>query len=90
MTEKKPWYKSKIILMGAGMIAVFGSTLLKNWLVGQGVTPEQMAVLEELKPDIVGNIENIQNGSNLLAEIGIIFGAVIIIVRKWFTTKLLR
>ncbi len=89
MTEKKPWYKSKIVLLGAGMILVFGSTLITNWLTGQGVTPEQITVLEEVKPEIVESVKDIQSGGKLLAEIGTIFGAVIIVVRKWFTTKLL-
>lgn len=88
-TEKKPWYKSKLILLGATMIAVFGSTLLNSWLVGQGVTPEQIAALEEVKPDVVESIKNIQGGGKLLSEIGVIFGAAVMVIRKWFTTKLL-
>jgi hypothetical protein len=85
--EKKPWYKSKIILLGAGIVGVFGSTLVNNWLVGQGVTPEQIAALQEAQPDVVQSIRDIQDGGKLMAEIGVLFGAVIIVIRKWFTSK---
>lgn len=89
MEQKKPWYQSKIIMLGAALVAAFGSNLLTGWLSSNGVTPEQMESLQLAYPDIVEGVEKMRSGENILSAIGMIGGAVIIVVRRWFTVKLL-
>lgn len=86
---KKPWYKSKIILMALSGILVFGTNLLNGWLTGQGVTQEQLDALSTTAPTIVDTVERISDGENIINFVGIIYSAAMLIFRKWFTSKLI-
>lgn len=85
--EKKPWYKSKIVLLGLSAVGIFGAQLLNGWLTGQGVTPEQLEALRIASPEIASAIERVQGGENVLVVVGSLFGVLVIVFRTWFTTK---
>lgn len=89
MTEKKPWYKSKIALLALSSVAVFGSNFFTGWLSGQGVTPEQFDALQQAAPQALEAIKEASDAKDILSAVGALFGAAIFVFRKWFTTKLL-
>lgn len=86
-TEKKPWYKSKIILAGLLALALFGTQLLNKWATGQGVTAEQLAAIQMAYPDVADAIERVKSGENVLAVVGSLFGTFVVIFRAFFTSK---
>lgn len=87
--EKKPWYQSKIVLLGLAMVTVFGSNLLNGWLTNLGVQPDQMELLQLTYPDMADAFRKASEGGTWLSAIGTIGGGLVVILRKWFTTKLL-
>lgn len=89
MEQKKPWYQSKLVLLGAVLVLVFGGNLATNFLVGNGVTPDQVEAVRLAYPDVADGIEQIKDGENLLNAIGAIGGALVMVLRKWFTFKIL-
>lgn len=86
---KKPWHKSKIILFSLGSILVFGSNLLSGWLTNQGVTPEQLAALQQAEGPVREAYESVQTGGNVISAIGSLFGIAIIVFRAWFTNTII-
>lgn len=89
MTEKKPWYKSKIALLALSAALVFGSNFFTGWLSGQGVTPEQLDALQQAAPEALEAVKDAADGKDVLSAVGALFGVLIFVFRKWFTTKLL-
>lgn len=87
IVEKKPWYKSKIIMLALSAALVFGSNLLGGWLTGQGVTQEQMDALSTAQPEVAHAIERVQAGENVLGVVGSLVSVFILIFRTWFTSK---
>lgn len=87
--EKKKWYKSKIILLMLTSGMVVGGDLLFKYLTGQGVTPEQIAVISDKYPDIAANIDKLQNGASWLEYGGLIIAGGVAIIRRWFTSSTL-
>lgn len=82
----KPWYKSKIILLAAAAVLVYGSSLLITFLSGAGVTPEQIQVIADTQPDIADAIQQYKDGQNILSvTLGVLFPAIIAVVRRWWT-----
>ena len=49
-TEKKPFWKSKIVMFSAAGILVFGGSLLLSSLYRSGVTPDQISALQQAYP----------------------------------------
>lgn len=89
MEQTKKWYQSKIALLGLTLVLVFGSNLLLGFLGGQGVSLEQIQAVEQTQPIIAQAIKDYQSGGNILSLVGAIGGALIIVARVWFTTKLI-
>jgi len=88
-TSTKKWWQSKIVLLGLSAVFLFGGAFLYRFLGNQGVTATQLQVLQEKYPDIKLGIEQIQSGENLWQGLGVLFGAIVTIVRVFFTTKLI-
>lgn len=86
--EKKPWYKSKIVLFAIALALVAGSNLGLNWISGQ-ITPEQLAAIDAAYPAGVEIIERLKSGESILSLLGTIVGLVIAISRIWFTTAII-
>jgi hypothetical protein len=83
--EKKPWHKSKIFLAGLVMAAVaIGNTAI-GFVTGQGVTPEQIGVIQDNYPAIAENVKDAVNGGNVLNALYGIGGTLIAIWRYWYT-----
>jgi len=83
-TEKKPFFKSKIVLLALTMIAVFGGNLLFGFVSGE-VTPDQLASVEQAYPQVVEIVERLKNGETLLSVIGSVAGVLFLIFRAWLT-----
>lgn len=83
--QKKPFWKSKIVLFSAAGILVFGGNLLLGSLFRSGVTPEQISTLQQAYPQGIEIIERIQNGESITSLIGLIINVAILIFRGWFT-----
>lgn len=87
--EKKPWYQSKMILFALTSVLVFGSNYLNGWLTMQGVTPEQAEAIAAAQGPVRDAIESVKSGGSVLSAAGSLFGVVVIILRTWFTSKLI-
>lgn len=85
-TQKKPFWKSKIVLFAGALALVFGGNLLTGGLFRSGVTPDQIAALEQAYPGAEDIFEGIQNGESITDLLGVIVSTLIIIFRGWFTT----
>lgn len=85
----KKWYQSKLVLLGLSAVLLFGGALLYRYLINQGITQTQLDVLQQQYPDIKQAVEQIQAGQDVWQSVGTLFGALVIIVRTYFTTKLL-
>lgn len=83
--EKKPWYKSKIILLAGTMLLVFGGNLLGASLFRSGVTPEQIEAIQTAAPQAEDIFNRLQSGENIMSMIGAIISLLIIVFRGWFT-----
>ena len=83
--EKKPWYKSKIFLLGIAMAMVGGTDLATGWLSGNGITADQINVLETALPSAAENIKDAIEGKNYFGIITSVGGFLTAIWRKWFT-----
>lgn len=90
MEQKKPWYKSKIVLFALTSILVFGSNLMTGWLTTQGVTTEQFEVIQQAEGPVQDAVETIQEGGNALSVLGSLFGLFVLVFRVWFTNKILE
>lgn len=84
-TQSKPFWKSKIVLFSGAAILVFGSNLLAGGLFRSGVTPEQIAALQQAYPAGEEIIEGIKAGENITNFLGLIINTLILIFRGWFT-----
>lgn len=85
MTESKKWYQSKLVLLGLAIVFVSVTGLVPSFLMGQGVTPEQLLVLETQYPGIKDALSGINAGEPWNKYIGTFLGALIVIFRTWFT-----
>lgn len=88
MEQTKKWYESKLVLFGLALVLVYGTNFLYGWL-GSNVTPEELEVIQDTKPDVLDIINRLRNGESVLNVIGTAAGVIIVIVRTWFTSKLL-
>jgi hypothetical protein len=86
---KKPWWQSKTILLALTSVLVFGSNLLSGWLTMQGVTPEQVDAISQAEGPVRDAIENVKSGGNVLSAVGSLFGVAILVIRAWFTNKII-
>ena len=84
-TEKKAWYKSKIILLGGTLLLVFGANLLGASLFRSGVTPEQVDAISTAYPEAANIFERIKAGESITDMFGAIVSVLIIVARAWFT-----
>lgn len=84
--EKKPWYKSKIFLLSGALALVGGTDLAFGWLSGQGVTPEQINVIDATLPGTADAIKDAVAGKNYLGIITALGGFLGAIWRAWFTS----
>lgn len=83
--EKKPWYKSKIFLLAVVMGVIGATDLAFGWLSGQGITAEQVQVVQTTLPNLSGDIKDAIEGKNYFGIITAVGGFVTAIWRKWFT-----
>lgn len=84
MQEKK-WYQSKITLLGIAASVLFISNFVTGWLTGQGVSPEQFAILESAYPTIANAIKTLDSGASIITVLGAVINPLIVIWRVWFT-----
>ncbi|MEZ4925583.1 MAG: hypothetical protein R3A50_04855 [Saprospiraceae bacterium] len=87
--EKKPWWKSKIALLGIVMGTIGLSDLSFGWLSGQGVSTEQIQAVQTALPNLADQIHDAVVGKNYFAIISAVGGYVTAIWRIWFTDKLI-
>lgn len=87
--QTKKWWQSKIVALGATLIAVFGGNLVLGFAGAQGITPEQVEAIGGATPQVVELIERVKGGESILNLIGLIGGIAVTIARVWFTEKLL-
>lgn len=83
--EKKPWYKSKIILLALTVVFVFGGNYLFHFL-GANITQEQLDAIAQSQPVIADLIELYKSGESIYSLIGAAVGALFLVFRAWFTT----
>lgn len=84
--EKKPFYKSKIFLLGA-VIALVGATdLATGWLSGAGVTADQFQIIDATLPGTAGAIRDAVEAKNYFGILTVVGGFLTAIFRAWFTT----
>lgn len=84
----KKWYQSKLVVLGLAITLVYGSNALLGWLSGSA-SVEQIQAIEETRPEVLDIVNRLKNGENILNVIGSVAGVIIVIVRVWFTDKLL-
>jgi hypothetical protein len=84
-TQSKPFWKSKIVLFSGAAVLVFGSNLLAGGLFRSGVTQEQIEALQQAYPAGVEIVEGVKAGENISNFIGVAFGAIVLVLRAWFT-----
>lgn len=89
MEQKKPWYKSKIVLLAITAFFTIGTNLATGWLTGQGVTQDQIEAVANTQPAVAEAIKDYQAGQGLLNSISVLTFAAIALLRKWFTSSLL-
>lgn len=82
--EKKPFWKSKIILLALTLIGVFGGNYLFRFL-GANVTQEQIDAIAQSQPMVAEIIERLKNGESVISLLGSIVGVLILVARAWFT-----
>lgn len=85
MEGKKPWYKSKIMLLVYGFLATIGTNLLTGFLTGQGVTPDQLEAVRSTQPEIADAVSSAQSGQNVIQALWALSLALIGVARLWFT-----
>jgi len=83
---KKPFYQSKIFLLGITMILVFGGNYLFGF-VSANVTPEQLESIDDAQPIVTDIVQRLKDGESILSVVGMIIGVLISIFRAWFTTS---
>ena len=83
--SKKPFYQSKIFLLGITLILVFGGNYLFGF-VSSNVSPEQIESIQDAQPVVADIIERLKDGESILSVVGLIIGVLISIFRAWFTT----
>lgn len=88
--QKKPWTKSKILILAITAIFTVGTNLVTGWLSGQGVTQEQMDVVAATQPAVSEAIEKYQHGQGIVQSISILAFSAIAVWRTWFTSKVLQ
>jgi len=85
--EKKPWYKSKIALLGIVMGTIGLTDLSFHWLTGAGVTADQIAAVKTALPDVANNIQQAVESRNYFGIITAVGGYLGAIWRVWFTSS---
>ena len=83
---EKKWYQSKLFLLGAVMALVGGTDLAFGWLSGQGVTPEQVQVIDATLPGTAQAIKDAVAGKNYFGILTAVGGFLTAIFRAWFTS----
>lgn len=83
--EKKPWYKSKIFLLGCVMALIGGTDLAWGWLSGAGITQDQIQVVQNTLPGVAEQVKDAVAGKNYFGIITAVGGFVTAIWRRWFT-----
>ena len=85
MEDKKPWYKSKIALLGIALAITAVTAYGTGWLSMQ-VTPAQLAVVQDQFPEIAAAIKAAAQTGNIFAALSGVAGALISVWRIWFTS----
>lgn len=83
--EKKPWYKSKITLAGIVLAITALTDAVTGFLSGSGVTPEQIAVIEQAYPQAADQIKDAVAGNDYFKAITAVGGFFVTIWRIWFS-----
>lgn len=88
--EKKPWYKSKITLAGIVLAITALTDAVTGFLSGSGVTPEQIAVIEQAYPQAADQIRDAVAGNDYFKALSGIGGFLVAIWRIWFTQSVVE
>lgn len=81
----KPWFQSKIVRFSLAGVTVF----LGSFVVSIGVTPEEMASVQNAYPKIAQAIQDFQRTKDYIGLFGALLSATIGIIRVWYTTALM-
>ena len=84
----KKWYQSKTVMLGLGLVAIFGGDLAFGF-IGQNVTPEQLDSFNTIYPAGAKIVSDLKSGKSILDVAGAIFGLLVVTVRVWFTNSLI-
>jgi len=87
METTKKWYQSKIFLLGLVMGIVGLSDFAFGWLSGQGISDEQILVVQNTLPGVGQQIKEAVEGKQYFDIITAVGGFVTAIWRKWFTSE---
>lgn len=89
MEQKKPWYKSKITLAGI-LLALAGlSNVTFGFVTGEGVTPEQIAVINATYPKLAEQVAQLAKGGEIFSGITAIAGTLVAVWRVWYTRTII-
>ena len=86
LMEKKPWYKSKIVIICAVAVA----TIVGNYLTGfitTSATPEQIQAVAAIDPAVAETVKAVKSGENWFSAAGTLIFTFIGFIRVWFSPK---
>lgn len=84
-TTTKKWYQSKIFLLGLVMALVGATDLSFGWLSGQGVTADQVNIIQNTLPGVADGVKDAVESRNYFQIITVVGGFITSIWRYWFT-----
>ena len=84
-TAPKPWYKSKIALLGIALAFVGGSDLLLHWLSGN-LSLDQIQGVQTAYPELADGLKRAVEGKNYFGIVTTVAGFLTAIWRVWFTS----
>ena len=81
----KPFWKSKIVLLGIVLAFVGGSDLLLHWLSGS-LSIDQIQGVQTAYPELADGLKQAVEGKNYFGIITTLAGFLTTIWRIWFTS----
>ncbi len=85
--EAKKWYNSKIVLLAVAITLVFGGNAVNTFLLGNGVSQDQIDALAANAPEIAAKFQSVNSLGEFLTAFGAVAGPLLGILRIWFTSK---
>lgn len=85
-TTTKKWYQSKIFLLGVVMALVGATDFAFGWLSGQGVSADQVSIIQNTLPGVADGVKDAVEARNYFQIITVVGGFITSIWRYWFTS----